>query len=163
MKNDENRVTNELTKNQILGLDIAEHCGYFSQHGRGTWNFTESMSRNKNKQHKAFRDTLIEFIQTNGIRQIVAEDVNVSKFFAAMRKLSEFRGILLEVCDELNLPEPYFVPVPTVKKFATGNGKATKDEIVAAMIARYGLTPADDNEADACFIYHYYVRKFRLN
>lgn len=32
-----------------------------------------------------------------------------------MRKLSEFRGILLEVCDELDLPEPEFVNVASLK------------------------------------------------
>lgn len=158
-----NNTNCELTKDQVLGLDIAEHCGYFSKHGRGTWNFTESKRRNDNKQHKSFRDTLISFIVENGIKQIVAEDVNVGKYFGAMRKLSEFRGILLEVCDELNLPEPYFVPVPTVKKFATGSGNASKDEMVEAMIKKYGITPEDDNEADACHLFHYYIRKNKLN
>lgn len=48
--------TAKLTKDQVLGLDIATHTGYHSVHGSGTWDFTESMRRNGNKQHKAFRD-----------------------------------------------------------------------------------------------------------
>lgn len=153
----------ELTKKDILALDVAQHCGYFSQYERGTWNFTEAKKRNNNKQHKAFRDTLMSFIQEHNIRQIVAEDVNVNNHFTDMRKLCEFRGILKEVCDELDLPEPEFVNVATLKKWATGDGHADKQKMIDMMIRRYGLTPCDDNEADACHLYYYFCRKYRLN
>lgn len=153
----------ELTKKDILALDVAQHCGYFSQHGRGTWDFTESKRRNDNKQHKAFRDTLMAFIQEYGIKQIVAEDVNVNNHFTDMRKLCEFRGVLKEVCDELNLPEPEFVNVATLKKWATGDGRADKQKMIDMMKRRYGLTPCDDNEADACHLYYYFCRKYRLD
>lgn len=164
MKTTKNETTNdELTKKDILALDVAQHCGYFSQHGRGTWDFTESKRRNDNKQHKAFRDTLMAFIQEYGIKQIVAEDVNVNNHFTDMRKLCEFRGVLKEVCDELNLPEPEFVNVATLKKWATGDGRADKQKMIDMMKRRYGLTPCDDNEADACHLYYYFCRKYRLD
>ena len=83
----------KLTRNQVAALDIAIHTGFFCLNERGTWNFSESMRRNNNKQHKAFRDTLIDFIQRNGIKQIVAEDVSVNNHFVDTRKLSEFRGL----------------------------------------------------------------------
>lgn len=79
-----------------------------------------------------------------------------------MRKLAEFRGILLEVCDELNLPEPAFVNVATVKKFATGNGRATKVDMINACVAKYGYRPRTDDEADAFWIYTYYCHKYRI-
>ena len=146
---------------EVLGLDIATHCGYYSQHAWGTWNFTESKRRNDNKQHKDFRDTLLGFIQTHGIRQIVAEDINVNNHFTDMRKLSEFRGILFEVCDELDLPEPEFVNVAVLKKWATGNGRADKEEMMRACQRLYHYTPQDDNVADACHLFHYYLKKHR--
>ena len=145
-----------LTRAEILGLDIATMCGYYSTHESGAWNFYESKARNDNKQHKAFRDTLI------GIRQVVAEDVNVNNHFTDMRKLSEFRGILLEVCDELDLPEPAFVNVATVKKYATGNGRATKIDMINACVEKYGYRPRTDDEADAFWIYRYYCHKYRI-
>lgn len=164
MKTTNNEKTEyELTKKDILALDVAQHCGYFSQHGRGTWDFTESKRRNDNKQHKAFRDTLMAFIREYGIKQIVAEDVNVNNHFTDMRKLCEFRGVLKEVCDELNLPEPEFVNVATLKKWATGDGRADKQKMIDMMKRRYGLTPCDDNEADACHLYYYFCRKYRLD
>lgn len=152
----------ELCKQQVLGLDIATMCGYYSTHESGAWNFYESKARNDNKQHKAFRDTLIDFIMRHGIRQVVAEDVNVNNHFVDMRKLSEFRGILLEVCDELNLPEPVFLNVMSIKKYATGNGRATKLDMINACVERYNYRPRTDDEADAFWVYTYYCHKYRI-
>ena len=151
-----------LCKQQVLGLDIATMCGYYSTHESGAWNFYESKARNDNKQHKAFRDTLIGFITRHGIRQVVAEDVNVNNHFVDMRKLSEFRGILLEVCDELNLPEPVFLNVMSIKKYATGNGRATKLDMIRACVERYNYRPRTDDEADAFWVYTYYCHKYRI-
>lgn len=160
-------VSRKLTKpviyrEEVLALDIATYCGYYSMHGNGTWNFTESKRRNDNKQHKDFRDTLLGFIREHGIRQIVAEDINVNNHFTDMRKLSEFRGILFEICDELDLPEPEFVNVATLKKWATGNGRADKAMMMRACEEKYHYVPPDDNAADACHLYYYYCRKYRL-
>ncbi len=152
----------KLTKENVLALDIATHCGFFSMHERGTWNFEESMRRNNNKQHAAFRNTLIDFIQRYNIKQIVAEDVAVNKHFIDARKLSEFRGILLEVCDTLDLPEPIFINPIKIKSWATGNGRATKDDMVKYCKIRWKTEPVDDNEADATHIFYYFIYKFHL-
>lgn len=151
-----------LRREQVLALDIATHTGYFSMHEAGTWNFTESRRRNGNKLHGAFRAMLLAFIRRYGIRQIVAEDVCVNRHFYDMRRLAELRGILLEVCDELDLPEPEFVNVATLKKWATGDGRATKARMIDACRQRYGILPIDDNAADACHLFYYFLRKHRL-
>lgn len=154
--------TEELKREHILALDIATHCGYFSVHESGTWNFTEGKRRNGNKQHLALKDTLTAFIREHGIQRIVAEDVSVNNHFFDMRKLAEFRGVLLCVCDELDLPEPEFVNPKVLKKFATGNGNASKDDMKQAYTARFNRLPLDDNEADAFWLFQYYVSKYRI-
>ena len=154
--------TEKITRDQVLALDIATHCGYHSMHGSGTWNFTESMRRNNNKQHAAFRNTLIDFITEHDIRQVVAEDVSVNNHFTDARKLSEFRGILFEVCDTLDLPEPAFVNPMTLKKFATGDGHADKQKMMEFCKLRWKVDAVDDNEADATHIFFYYVKRFKL-
>lgn len=160
----ENRISENslLTREQVLALDIATHTGYFSLYEAGVWNFTESKRRNDNKMHGAFRVMLMAFIRRYGIRRIVAEDVAVNRHFYDMRRLAELRGILLEVCDELDLPEPEFVNPATLKKFATEDGRATKEQMIAACKNKYGIVPVDDNAADACHLYHYYIRKYRI-
>lgn len=143
-------------------MDIATHTGYFSVHEAGTWNLTESRRRNGNRMHGAFRTVLVSFIRAHGIRRVVTEDVSVNRYFYDMRRLSELRGILIEVCDSLGLPEPEFVNPAVLKKWATGNGHATKAQMVAACKERYGIIPVDDNAADACHLFHYYIRRHRL-
>jgi Holliday junction resolvasome RuvABC endonuclease subunit len=158
-------VKEKVTREQVLSLDIATHCGYHSVYSSGTWDFTEAKHRNDNKQHKAFRDTLINYIQKYGIKQIVAEDVSAGNAIGGFKssvKLAEFRGILFEVCDELNLPEPAFVNPKTVKKWATGSGNADKDMMKLFCVRRWGITPIDDNEADATHIFYYYIIKYNL-
>lgn len=151
-----------LSKEQILSLDIATMCGYYSTHESGAWNFYESKARNDNKSHKAFRDTLIDFITKHDIRQVVAEDLNVNNYFTDMRRLAEFRGILLEVCDTLSLPEPVFLNVSSIKKFATGNGRATKLDMINACVTKYNYRPRTDDEADAFWVFKYYCHKYRI-
>lgn len=157
-----NHLSCKPTKDEVLALDIASQTGYYSVHESGAWNFYESKQRNDNKQHKAFRDTIIGYIRAHNIRQVVAEDVNVNNHFYDMRKLCELRGILLEVCDELELPEPVFVNVMSLKKFATGNGKASKVEMIKAAESKYNFHAKNDDEADAFWIFKYYCNKYRV-
>jgi Holliday junction resolvasome RuvABC endonuclease subunit len=166
MKTDyKNKQSGAITRDNVLALDIATHTGYYSTHESGTWDFTESMRRNNNKQHGAFRETLMAFIEEHHIRAIVAEDVSFARtdrHFVSARKLSEFRGILLEICDSLDLPEPAFINPATVKKWATGDGNADKRKMILFCKSRWRTDPVDDNEADATHIFMYYVRKFNL-
>lgn len=151
-----------ITRDNVLALDIAIHTGYFSMHGRGTWDFSEAKRRNDNKQHGAFRKTLIEFIQAHDIKLIVAEDVAVNNHFVDTKKLSEFRGILLEICDTLDLREPIFVNPKAIKKWATGDGNADKQKMIQFCKLRWKTDPTDDNEADATHIFMYLIHKFHL-
>lgn len=158
----ESPASDNVAREEILALDVATRCGYYSLRESGTWNLAESKRRNGNKMHGAFRTLLLCFIRAYGIRRIVAEDVAVNRHFYDLRRLSELRGILLEVCDEMELPEPEFVNPSTLKKFATGDGRATKECMVRACREKYRYDPPDDNAADACHLYHYYLRKYRL-
>nr|DAI90796.1 MAG TPA: RuvC [Caudoviricetes sp.] len=162
MKQSATKCPTQLTRDEVAALDIATHTGFYCTKERGTWDFTESMRRNNNKQHAAFRNTLIDFITRNGIKQIVAEDVSVNNHFTDTRKLSEFRGILFEVCDTLDLPEPAFINPMTVKKFATGDGHAKKYKMMEFCRKRWQIEPGDDNEADAIHIFFCYIKRFKL-
>lgn len=155
----------DLKKEEVLSLDIATTTGYHTfSCGGGSWNFTESKSRNDYKKHKHFRDTLISFIQENGIRMIAAEDVLMNKNrFRATVSLSEMRGVLLEVCDTLGLPEPEFLNATDIKVFATGKGNAKKDDMERMCAKKYGIVAVDDNQADAVFILYLFCRRFKID
>ena len=155
-------MSQRLCKNEILALDVATNTGFYTPQESGSWSFIESKARNDNKAHKAFRDTIIDFIHRHNIKQVVAEGVNVGTHFNAVKALSEFHGILLEICDDLNLPEPEYVNPAILKKFATNNGKATKFEMIKAARERYNFHAKNDDECDAFWLHRYYCQKHRL-
>lgn len=163
-KKDEQKL--QLKKEQILSLDISTHTGYYSPLlGFGTLELTESKVRNNNKQHKAFFDTLIEWIKKYDIKQIVAEDVSAFDHgsVVANKKLCELRGVLLLVCDLLDLPEPCFINPTSAKSWLTGNGHADKQMMMSMLKRRFGFdTNGDDNAADAITFWLMYVKRFKL-
>lgn len=54
------------------------------------------------------------------------------------------------LCDDFGI-KAVGVGVGTIKKRATGNGRASKEEVIERAIAM-GIHPVDDNEADAIAI-----------
>lgn len=56
---------------------------------------------------------------------------------------------VLHFAARYNLPDPLGVPTMTLKKFATGSGKAGKNNMIAYARNIIGRVPVDDNEADA--------------
>ncbi len=62
-------------------------------------------------------------------------------------------GHLSSWCEHHNIPY-VGVPVGTIKKYATGKGNASKDEMIASVCKR-GHEPSDDNEADALAILYW--------
>ena len=68
------------------------------------------------------------------------------------RKLAmAWATVALSCSDRMGI-EPHVVNISTVKKFATGHGHASKDDMVAAARARWGDDTADPDIADAAWI-----------
>ena len=88
MINETNNESVEITRDNVLSLDIAEHCGFYSTHESGTWNFTQKKSKNAVRQHQVFYDTIVEFIRKHNIKLIIAEDVCVSTHFISVNYLN---------------------------------------------------------------------------
>lgn len=52
------------------------------------------------------------------------------------------------------------IPVQRIKKLATGDCKADKDQVGAAALTRWAHVTVDDNEADSLFVAEYARREF---
>jgi len=65
-------------------------------------------------------------------------------------RVAELRGALYRRLFQLDI-DHVEVPPATLKKWATGNGRASKDEMAAALPP--GPCPANDNEVDAWFLW----------
>lgn len=156
-----------LKRGDVMAFDVASHCGYYSPGDYGTEFFPTTEKAPKKygpdyAQHKTFRNWLIQKLTENKIKAVAAEDVIYAGHFVDFRKLCEFRGILFEVCQTLDIPIITFKPTD-IKKHGTGNGNASKQLMIQFAERRYKIEVGkDDNLADAIHIYMYFVHRYRL-
>jgi hypothetical protein len=99
--------------------------------------------------HEKLRDLNV------GASVIVFEDVQFQTFTYQTQLWSSLRTAMW-----LAFPGATFeaVPVPVLKKFATGYGAATKESMLKALLRQYPGEPViglDDNAVDARWLYHW--------
>lgn len=156
----------QLGRGDIMAFDVATHCGYYTLGDYGTAYFPNTEKAPKKlgtgyAQHKAFRAWLVEILTNHRIKAVAAEDV-IYGHFIDFRKLCEFRGILFEVCETMNIPIVTFKP-SDIKKHGTGNGNASKEMMMDFAERRYKIeVNGDDNLADAIHIYMYFIHRYNI-
>lgn len=69
-----------------------------------------------------------------------------------------FLAILVTWCGENNTPYKG-IPVKTIKRFITGKGNASKNNVIEA-VRQKGFFPKDDNEADSLALMFYISKDF---
>jgi hypothetical protein len=89
------------------------------------------------------------------IDQVVFEEVRRHAGVDAAHAYGGFLGQLCSFCEQHSIPYQG-VPVGTIKRFITGKGNASKDQVIAA-IRGLGHSPVDDNEADALALLHWAI------
>lgn len=85
------------------------------------------------------------------LSEVVFESVNGHKGTFAAQYYGGLVGVLMEWCEEYNIPYRG-IPVGTIKKFITGKGNASKDEVIESLKKRGFSNLVDHNEADAIAI-----------
>jgi len=137
----------------ILALDLGTTTGWalVSRDGSitsGSQSFKPQRFEGGGMRFLRFKRWLTDIKQCNdGIDQVVFEEVRRHVGVDAAHAYGGFMGQLTAWCEHHQIPYQG-IPVGTIKKYATGKGNASKDEMVASVRAR-GHTPTDDNEADA--------------
>ncbi len=115
-------------------------------------------------RYLAFKRWLDVEIERLGIQHIVYEETFSLGAYAA-RVLHGFLATVQYVHAEHYPTESRFtmqeVNPATLKKFATGNGHAKKEQMMEACYAKFGYRPADDNSCDAIFLLKYQLDKDR--
>jgi Holliday junction resolvasome RuvABC endonuclease subunit len=92
----------------------------------------------------------MEVIETHNIYSVYFERVYGHKGMLAAQVYGGFIYTLAAVCEEMQI-KCTGIPVATIKRFMTGRGNATKEEMVAAARLR-GFEPQTHDEADALAI-----------
>jgi crossover junction endodeoxyribonuclease RuvC len=138
-----------------LAIDPATATGFAHSSGEhGVWD----LSKNRWPDRPGGRWCRLEelILQANEkwgpIEQIVIEEASLG---AHAMPVITFHNRLLGNVERVacHLAVPLmFVPIGTLKKFATGSGSATKDQMVRALQTQFGLRVTDHNEADAIWL-----------
>lgn len=140
----------------VLALDLGTNCGFALLHPTGvevsgTWSLsTKKRMESHGMRFVRFREHLDMMKRNNGVSVIYFEEVRRHLGVDAAHMYGGFLAILEAWCTE-NEVEYQSVPVGEIKKFWTGRGNASKDEMIAEA-RRRGYDPTDDNEADAIAI-----------
>lgn len=148
----------------ILALDLGTHCGWkignFEMNLSGVWDFGNSRFEGGGMRYVKFVKSLNELASTMKIEMVVYEEVRRHLSTDSAHVYGGLMATLTSWCEAQDPKLPYqSVPVQMIKKFATGKGNASKNDVIAAMQAM-GHKPRDDNEADAMALWEYAQREF---
>lgn len=141
----------------VLGLDCASKTGWAFFDVRenrivesGVQDFTKRRGESNGLMFMKFRKWLKELIEIQK-PDIVGYEQAHFRGGAATVICVGLQTRVEEICVEKNI-EPAPVATTTLKKFATGSGRAGKPEMVKAARKILGRYPIDDNEADAVHV-----------
>lgn len=134
---------------KILGLDLATSTGYAynddqDQFHCGSWLLAtdaELKAARKQRLNRRLDPRVIKLFQlTQGLHTlhnfdvIVFEDVQFSSYTLQCQLWSSLRAAIWLAPQAKKQPVFETVPVPTLKKFATGHGGATKEMMCSALV-----------------------------
>lgn len=147
---------------RIISLDLGSKTGWAICYSKGfvlhgTDYFTKNHKIKDISEDKGFRfwkfSNFLSQLFSAGAQRVYYEKVVGHRSSDSAHMYGAFEGILLLTCFYNQIP---VVPVyvATIKKYITGRGDATKEDVIAAIKAR-GYTPETDNDADALALLFY--------
>lgn len=105
-----------------------------------TFYFTNFMSFMENLMKKYEGISMLCYEMCQGVTQ--SSVIHQAELHGVMKLFADGNSLLIRN-----------IPPTTHKKFVTGDGAAKKIDTINAVIAKFGITPIDDNEADAISLY----------
>lgn len=138
---------------KILALDPALRTGFAHSNGqRGVWLLSSDPAEHPGLRMLRLCGFIRDAYKAWGFAKLACEDAGFGSRNPAVQALhNELRGAIKGTAAELGVPVVLYVP-STIKLHTTGSGRATKDQMMAAVRTMYGVTCTDDNVADAVAI-----------
>lgn len=134
----------------VVGIDPGATCGWAHSSGRhGLWSLSFATDKHVGRRLERLRRSLFMVKRDYGIDVIGIEDASFGSHNPAIQALhNELVGIAKLCAAEWELPIHTYTP-SHLKKWLTGNGRADKQQMIAAVRVRFGARVTDDNIADA--------------
>ncbi len=151
---------------RILGLDLGTKTGWACNYGyevkqsalSGVQDFSLKRGESPGMRYLRFRSWLAEIWGLERPTLIVYEQAH-HRGGAATQVLNGLVSHLQAFCAEKNIDH---TPVhsATLKKFATGSGRASKADMVKAMQKRWNWDGTSDDEADALAVLAWAIEEY---
>lgn len=137
---------------KLLALDPATKTGWAHSNGNsGTWNLGPAED-GQGRRLIRLRAHIHGVHRMFGIDKIYSEAASFGSINPNTQAFhNELRGVIRMVAEEIGASFHEHHPT-TIKAFATGNGRADKEQMMAACWKLLGVNPIDDNHADALWI-----------
>lgn len=135
------------------GFDLGQKFGYaiLDEDGNRVESETVNLGKRSGKSLSGFYD-LLQTILSNGVIAAGYEKVRRHRGVHAAHAYGGYEAILKKLCFDMGIEDKLLeVTVQQIKRCATDDPKADKEEIEAQAMARWARIPEDDNEADALF------------
>jgi len=147
----------------LLSLDLGTSTGWAirNDYGRivsGTASFKPRRFEGGGMRYLRFERWLNETLNVSGrIDAVYFEEVRRHIGVDAAHAYGGFLAQLTAWCEHHGIPYEG-IPVGTIKRFITGKGNASKDQVITAVKA-LDHKPEDDNEADALALLHFAIEQ----
>lgn len=134
---------------RTLAIDPGTHCGFATWDGQhvesGVWDFSGDMSWAE--KWLRFQHEIVEVAARGELDVLVYEEQQHIRGRYALLSWG-WQVVILMFCRCADV-RPVAVNASTLKKWATGSGRASKADMIVAARERFGVGTEDDNEADA--------------
>ncbi len=143
----------------ILGVDVGYNLGY-AVLGEGL--LEHGLLRTRGDVHRRLAEIfehVSSIIRRFGIECVAVEKLFYAKSIPSLVKLAESRGAVLAAAGAMDVPVVELHPAD-VKKGITGNGAATKEQVLFMVKNIFGIDGISHHEADAIAI-ALYARRLR--
>lgn len=137
----------------ILALDPANNTGFAHSDGhRGVWHLVASKTEHAGDRLNRLADYIRGAFDQWGFDSIAFEDASFGSPNPNIQAMhNELAGIIKAVAAQCDVACRGVKPA-SIKKFATGNGRAKKHEMIRAAKVKLGIEVTSDDEADALWI-----------
>ena len=138
----------------ILAIDPGSIVGFAHSNGHhGTWHVTIAGEEHRGNRLIRLYDHLEEAFYEWGIDKLVFENASFGAWGQEQAKVAhnEMRGLMVYFAAKHQLPW-YAVNPMSLKKFATGNGHAIKEQMIRACKTLLGIEVESDDVADAIWM-----------
>lgn len=143
----------------VLGLDLASRVGWAHSHGVGGVIDLRNKDKDWGQMAVMFDREIRKILESCPTDQIISELPPNQLLGAARMILLGLHWQARGIAKAFDIPFSN-VAVPTLKKWATGSGRADKKDMIRAACDLGWQQPLDDNHADAILICKWGEEKF---